>query len=116
MRLLLVQEAGRSGHMTTRSGSIRLWLSSPAMTAISCSIWSSAAFLASALIPRPPHAILSEKSDYVLILPWNQRDGIVAQLAGIREWGGKSSCRFRTPLSSTEQIKVEVSCRSLLPV
>jgi SAM-dependent methyltransferase len=38
---------------------------------------------------RPPDAIFSEKPDYVLILPWNLRDEIVAQLAGIREWGGK---------------------------
>ena len=38
---------------------------------------------------RPPEAIFSEKPDYVLILPWNLRDEIVAQLAGIREWGGK---------------------------
>jgi SAM-dependent methyltransferase len=38
---------------------------------------------------RPPEAVFSEKPDYVLILPWNLRDEIVAQLAGIREWGGK---------------------------
>jgi SAM-dependent methyltransferase len=38
---------------------------------------------------RPPEAIFEEKPDYVLILPWNLRDEIIAQLAGIREWGGK---------------------------
>jgi SAM-dependent methyltransferase len=38
---------------------------------------------------RPPAAIFEEKPDYVLILPWNLRDEIIAQLAGIREWGGK---------------------------
>ncbi len=38
---------------------------------------------------RPPDAIFEEKPDYVLILPWNLRDEIMAQLAGIREWGGK---------------------------
>lgn len=38
---------------------------------------------------RPPDAIFSEKPDYVLILPWNLREEIIAQLAGIREWGGK---------------------------
>jgi SAM-dependent methyltransferase len=38
---------------------------------------------------RPPEAIFSEKPDYVLILPWNLREEIIAQLAGIREWGGK---------------------------
>ena len=26
--------------------------------------------------------------DYVLILPWNFRDEIVAQLSTIKEWGG----------------------------
>lgn len=29
------------------------------------------------------------RPDYVLILPWNLRDEIVAQTAGIREWGAK---------------------------
>lgn len=38
---------------------------------------------------RPPDAIFEEKPDYVLVLPWNLRDEIIAQLAGIREWGGK---------------------------
>jgi SAM-dependent methyltransferase len=38
---------------------------------------------------HPPDAIFSAKPDYVLILPWNLRDEIMAQLAGIREWGGK---------------------------
>jgi SAM-dependent methyltransferase len=38
---------------------------------------------------RSPEAIFSERPDYVLILPWNLRDEIVAQLAGIRDWGGK---------------------------
>ena len=38
---------------------------------------------------RPPEAIFEEKPDYVLILPWNLREEIMAQLEGIREWGGK---------------------------
>jgi len=29
------------------------------------------------------------KSDYVLILPWNLREEVIAQLAYIREWGGQ---------------------------
>lgn len=33
--------------------------------------------------------IRAEKPDYVLILPWNIRDEVTAQLAYIREWGGK---------------------------
>jgi len=38
---------------------------------------------------RPPEAIFEEKPDFVLILPWNLREEIMSQLAGIREWGGK---------------------------
>lgn len=30
-----------------------------------------------------------ERPDYVLILPWNLREEIVAQLAYVREWGGR---------------------------
>src|SRR6185436_11224744 len=37
----------------------------------------------------PPDKIAETKPDYVLILPWNLKDEIVAQLAYIREWGGK---------------------------
>ncbi len=38
---------------------------------------------------RAPEAIFERKPDYVLILPWNLRDEIMAQLADIRDWGGK---------------------------
>ena len=38
---------------------------------------------------HPPERIEQEKPDYVLILPWNLRDEIVAQLAPVREWGGR---------------------------
>jgi SAM-dependent methyltransferase len=37
----------------------------------------------------PPDRIYETKPDYVLILPWNFKDEIVAQMAGIREWGGQ---------------------------
>jgi SAM-dependent methyltransferase len=37
----------------------------------------------------PPEKIVETKPDYVLILPWNLKDEIVAQLSYIREWGGK---------------------------
>jgi SAM-dependent methyltransferase len=37
----------------------------------------------------PPERIRETKPDYVLILPWNLRDEIAAQLAYIREWGGR---------------------------
>ncbi len=43
---------------------------------------------------RPPEAILEEKPDFVLILPWNLRDEVAAQMAAIRNWGG----RFVVPI------------------
>jgi len=36
-----------------------------------------------------PSRIFETRPDYVLILPWNLRDEISEQMAGIREWGGK---------------------------
>jgi len=36
-----------------------------------------------------PDKINETKPDYVFILPWNFKDEIMAQLAGIRAWGGK---------------------------
>jgi len=41
-----------------------------------------------------PEAIFAAKPDYLLILPWNLSDEIVAQMAGIRDWGG----RFVVPI------------------
>jgi SAM-dependent methyltransferase len=41
-----------------------------------------------------PEELMQAKPDYVLILPWNLRDEIQHQLAGIRAWGG----RFVTPV------------------
>jgi SAM-dependent methyltransferase len=35
-----------------------------------------------------PDRLREARPDYVLILPWNLRDEIVAQLAFVREWGG----------------------------
>jgi SAM-dependent methyltransferase len=37
----------------------------------------------------PPERIFETRPDYVLILPWNFRDEIVAQMAAIRAWGGQ---------------------------
>jgi len=37
----------------------------------------------------PPEKIAETKPDYVLILPWNLRDEITAQLAYIRDWDAK---------------------------
>jgi SAM-dependent methyltransferase len=43
---------------------------------------------------RAPAAIFAAKPDYVLILPWNLTEEIVAQMAAIRDWGG----RFVVPI------------------
>ncbi|MBM4011172.1 MAG: class I SAM-dependent methyltransferase [Planctomycetes bacterium] len=37
----------------------------------------------------PPECIAERRPDYVMILPWNLREEIAAQLAGIRAWGGR---------------------------
>ncbi|HEY1308747.1 MAG TPA: class I SAM-dependent methyltransferase [Vicinamibacterales bacterium] len=37
----------------------------------------------------PPDKIDETRPDYVLILPWNFKDEIIAQMAHIRSWGGK---------------------------
>ena len=41
-----------------------------------------------------PQKISETKPDYVLILPWNFKDEIMAQMSGIRDWGG----RFVVPI------------------
>jgi hypothetical protein len=41
-----------------------------------------------------PERIFETKPNFVLILPWNFKDEIVRQMAGIREWGG----RFVVPI------------------
>lgn len=41
-----------------------------------------------------PERIFETKPDYVLILPWNLKDEISVQMAGIRAWGG----RFVVPI------------------
>jgi hypothetical protein len=46
----------------------------------------------------PPERIAETKPDYVMILPWNLRDEIMAQLSYIREWGGK----FIVPIPEVE--------------
>ncbi|HTN26035.1 MAG TPA: class I SAM-dependent methyltransferase [Solirubrobacteraceae bacterium] len=40
-----------------------------------------------------PSAIAERKPDVVLILPWNIKEEIMEQLAGIREWGGRFAAR-----------------------
>jgi SAM-dependent methyltransferase len=52
-------------------------------------------FLPGTHIPiHHPDRIREVKPDYVLILPWNFKDEIVAQMAYVREWGG----RFVVPI------------------
>ena len=47
-------------------------------------------FLPGSRIPvRSPQALLDDRPDVVLILPWNLRDEIVAQLQPVRGWGGR---------------------------
>jgi 2-polyprenyl-3-methyl-5-hydroxy-6-metoxy-1,4-benzoquinol methylase len=47
-------------------------------------------FLPGTHIPiASPEKIFESKPDYVLILPWNLRDEIAAQMSGIAAWGGK---------------------------
>ena len=48
----------------------------------------------------PPERIAETRPDYVLILPWNLKNEILAQLASIRDWGG----RFVVPIPRVEVI------------
>jgi len=41
-----------------------------------------------------PDKILKTKPDYILILPWNIKDEIIAQLSFVRDWG----CKFIIPI------------------
>lgn len=43
---------------------------------------------------RHPDAIAAARPDYVLILPWNIREEVMAQMAHVADWGG----RFITPI------------------
>jgi hypothetical protein len=47
-----------------------------------------------------PERLFETKPDYVLILPWNFKEEIVKQMAGIREWGGK----FVVPIPTADVI------------
>jgi hypothetical protein len=47
-------------------------------------------FLPGSRIPvYSPDKITQTKPDYLLILPWNLKDEIMEQMAGIRNWGGQ---------------------------
>lgn len=45
-----------------------------------------------------PQEIFRRRPDYLLILPWNIKDEVARQMAGIRDWGG----RFVTAIPSLE--------------
>ena len=47
-------------------------------------------------IHHPDH-VAATRPDYLLILPWNLRDEIMAQMGHIRSWGGK----FVVPIPAT---------------
>jgi len=52
-------------------------------------------FLPGTHIPiHAPEKLAETKPDYVLILPWNLKDEIMKQMAGVRAWGG----RFVVPI------------------
>jgi SAM-dependent methyltransferase len=44
-----------------------------------------------------PEAIFTQQPDYLLILPWNLREEVMAQMSGIRSWGGQ----FAVPIPHT---------------
>ena len=45
-----------------------------------------------------PERIMETRPDYLLILPWNLKDEVMAQMAQIRKWGG----RFVVPIPHVE--------------
>ena len=47
---------------------------------------------------RSPETIFEHRPDYILIMPWNLKDEIMEQMAGVSEWGG----RFVTPIPSLQ--------------
>jgi len=52
-------------------------------------------FLPGSRLPiHGPERILEDEPDYVLLLPWNLRDEIAAQMSEVRTWGG----RFVVPI------------------
>jgi SAM-dependent methyltransferase len=54
-------------------------------------------FIPGARIPiEPPERIFERRPDYVVIFPWNIKEEVMEQMAGVREWGG----RFVVPIPS----------------
>ena len=47
-------------------------------------------FLPGTHIPiHAPDRIAADRPDYVLVLPWNLRDELTAQLSYVHDWGGR---------------------------
>jgi SAM-dependent methyltransferase len=58
-------------------------------------------FLPGTRIPIPhPEALEQARPDFILILPWNLTDEIVAQLSHVRDWGG----RFVVPIPEVKVV------------
>lgn len=59
-------------------------------------------FLPGTRIPvHAPERLVPERPDYLLILPWNLKDEITAQMAHIRDWGG----RFVVPIPDVQVLE-----------
>jgi len=59
-------------------------------------------FLPGTRIPvHAPERLVQERPDYLLILPWNLKDEITAQMAHIRDWGG----RFVVPIPDVQVLE-----------
>jgi SAM-dependent methyltransferase len=55
-------------------------------------------FLPGTHIPvHPPHMLAETRPDYILILPWNLKRELAAQLQYVREWGGRLIVPIPTP-------------------
>ena len=50
----------------------------------------------------PPERIRQTRPDYVLILPWNLKEEIIAQLSYVREWGGQ----FVVPIPEVQVLRM----------
>jgi len=58
-------------------------------------------FLPGTRIPiHPPERVFQDRPDYVLILPWNLKEEIIEQLAGVRAWNGQ----FVVPVPSVSVV------------
>jgi len=58
-------------------------------------------FLPGTHIPiHPPERLAETRPDYILILPWNLREEISAQLSYVRDWGGQ----LVVPIPALEKI------------